>query len=80
MKNPNGANVELIYKQIGLRVEQIRTALGWTQEELAKKLGYTRVSVANIETGRQRLPLHQVEEISRAFGTTIKHLLRGIWT
>ena len=80
MKNPNGANVELIYRQIGVRVEQLRTTLGWTQEELAKKLGYGRVSITNIEIGRQRIPLHQLLEICKVFGTTPKHFLRGIWT
>jgi transcriptional regulator with XRE-family HTH domain len=72
--------LEPIYGLIALKIRHVRETLGITQEELAKRTGYTRVSIVNIETGRQRLPLHQVEEIARALGVTTKHLLRGIWT
>lgn len=72
--------VQLCYKQFGLRVEQMRGALGWTQAELAKKINLQRASVANIETGRQRVSLHHVEAIAMAFGSSPKHLMRGIWT
>jgi len=72
--------LEPVYSLISLKIRHIRETLGMTQEELAKRTGYTRVSIVNIETGRQRLPLHQVEEIARALGITTKHLLRGIWT
>jgi transcriptional regulator with XRE-family HTH domain len=65
---------------IGLKVEHTRTALGWTQNELALKVGLTRTSIANIEAGRQRILLHDIETIARGFGCTPKNLLRGIWT
>lgn len=42
-------------------------------------VGYTRTSLVNIEAGRQRLPMHQVEEIAKALGTTPRNLLKGIW-
>lgn len=61
-------------------MEHLRTTLGWTQEDLAKKIGLTRTSVVNIEAGRQRVLLHDIEKIAGAFGSTPKHLLRGIWT
>jgi transcriptional regulator with XRE-family HTH domain len=64
----------------GVRVEHIRTALGWTQDELAKKVGLTRTSITNIESGRQRILLHDVEKFAEVFGTTPKGLLRGLWT
>lgn len=72
--------LEPVYGLVAMKIRHVRETLGMTQEELAKKVGYTRVSVVNIESARQRLPLHQVEEIARALGTTTKHLLRGIWT
>jgi len=71
--------VEPVYRAIGVRCEMLRSALGWTQAELAKKVGYERTSIVNIEAGKQRLPVHQVEEIANAMGTTIKHFMRGIW-
>lgn len=71
--------IEPIYRAIGTKIEMMRNALGWTQSDFAKKVGLTRGSVANIETGRQRILLHDIEKIAAAFGSTPKHLLRGIW-
>lgn len=72
--------IELCYRQIGLRIEGIRKVLGITQDDLAKKIGWSRGSIANIETGRERLLLHKVERLAEALGTTPKGLLKGIWT
>lgn len=72
--------IEPIYRAIGIKIEMMRNALGWTQQDFAKKVGLTRGSVANIETGRQRILLHDIETIAAAFGSTPKHLLRGIWS
>jgi len=69
-----------IYVLIGAKIVHTREAIGWTQQDLAKRIGLTRASVANIETGRQRILLHDVETIARAFQTTPKHFLKGIWT
>lgn len=72
--------IEVVYRAIGARIQMIREAVGMTQDDLAKKVGYTRTSVVNIEAGRQRLPLHQVEEIARALSSNARHLMKGIWT
>ena len=71
--------IESCHIGVGLRIRIIREALDMNQDELAKKVGLTRASVANIETGRQRLLLHTVEQVSKALGTTPKNLLKGIW-
>lgn len=71
--------IESCHIGVGLRIRIIREALDMNQDELAKKVGLTRASVANIETGRQRLLLHTVEQFAKAFGTTPKNLLRGVW-
>lgn len=68
-----------IYIAIGTKMVMIRASLGLTQQELAARIGLERASVANIETGRQRILLHDIENIATALGTTPKHLLRGIW-
>ena len=72
--------LQLCYRQFGLRVEQLRNALGWTQLELSKKVGLERTSITNIELGKQRVLLHDVEKFASAFGTSPKHLMKGIWT
>jgi len=74
------AEIEACYRALGARIQIIREAIGMTQEALAKKVGYTRTSLVNIEAGRQRLPMHQVEEIARALSSTPRHLIKGIWT
>lgn len=68
-----------IYRAVGSRIEMLRTALGWSQLDLAKKMHQSRGSIANVETGRQRLLLHNIDQYAAAFGTTAKHLMRGIW-
>lgn len=72
--------IETCYRMFGAKVEQLRTALGWTQAELAEKVGLARTSIVNIERGRQRVLLGDVEVFAKAFNTTPKQLMRGIWT
>ena len=72
--------IQVCYKAVGLKIRRVREALGMTQEELAKRVGLVRTSIANIEAGRQRLLLHEIEGFAAGLGTTPKHLLRGIWT
>jgi transcriptional regulator with XRE-family HTH domain len=47
-------------REVGLRLQRARKDRGITQEELAKRLGLPRPSYANIESGRQRIPLDVV--------------------
>ncbi len=72
--------VEAVHRQVGAKIESIRTMLGLTQAELATRWGQTRASLANVETGRQRLLLQHVEELAKALGTSPKNLMRGIWS
>jgi transcriptional regulator with XRE-family HTH domain len=64
----------------GVRLQVIRTALGLSQQDLADKVGLTRTSITNIEAGKQRILLGDVERFANAFGVSPKHLLRGMWT
>lgn len=72
--------IESVYRLFGLKVEQIRLAIGVTQEGLGKSVGLTRTSINNIERGRQRILLADVERFANALHTSPKHLMRGIWT
>jgi transcriptional regulator with XRE-family HTH domain len=68
-----------VYLLFGARIQHVREILGMTQEELAKKVGLTRTSVANIEGGKQRVLLHDVDIFAKALGLNPKNILRGIW-
>lgn len=72
--------IELVHRQLGLRIESIRKTLGLTQSDLAERSGFKRASIANMEIGRQRFLLQTVERIAEALGTSPKHLMKGIWT
>lgn len=57
-----------VYMQFGRKVAAARKSKGMTQADLAKRVAFTRASVANIETGRQRVMLHDVFAIVAALG------------
>jgi len=71
--------IEACHISVGIRIRMIRETLGLSQGDLAKRVGLKRVSVTNIEVGRQRLLLDGIERFATALGTTPKHLLKGIW-
>lgn len=54
------------YVQFGIAVAALRADAKLTQQELADKLGYSRASIANIETGRQRVLLSDVFDFAKA--------------
>lgn len=49
-----------LYRALGLAIAKRRKQLKLTQARVAAGIGLTRASLANIETGRQKLLLHQV--------------------
>lgn len=55
-----------IYRQLGLAAAARRKVLNRTQAEVAAQLGLTRASLANIETGRQKVMLHQIYRLAAA--------------
>ena len=55
-----------IYRQLGQAIAARRAELGITQADVAAKIGLTRASLANIETGRQKVMLHHVYRILEA--------------
>jgi transcriptional regulator with XRE-family HTH domain len=70
---------EPVYRLLGAKIERMRSTLGWTQDELARKVNMSRGSIANIEAGKQRILLHDIEVFAQAFQSSPKVLLRGIW-
>ena len=63
---------------VGL-AERIRTErhkAGWTQAELAERAGLSWISVAELESGKQRNPkLRTIRRLARALGVSYDRLI-----
>ena len=69
-----------LYRRLGQAVAERRTELGLTQREVAEKLGLSRASIANLETGRQRILVHQLYALVRALNLkSILDLVPKVW-
>lgn len=64
-----------LWKRIGKRILAARLRAGETQQQLADFLELTRPSVANLEAGRQRIPLHSLVNVATRLGTTLHDLV-----
>ncbi|GAA2623890.1 hypothetical protein GCM10010399_63990 [Dactylosporangium fulvum] len=58
--------IDRFYADAGQRINRARRAVGMTQAGLAEVSGLTRSSVANVEAGRQRIPLHVLAAMAGA--------------
>jgi transcriptional regulator with XRE-family HTH domain len=67
-----------LYRLIGERISSARTSVGLSQNKLAKKLDLSRVSIVNIEKGRQRPPVHVLWKIAEALGIEITDLIPSL--
>lgn len=67
--------INAVYEQIGKRIAQIRKANGLVQAHLGTAVGLSRSSIANLESGVQRPPLHIYLAIAQGFGLSIGDLL-----
>lgn len=55
-----------LYRLLGQNVARLRNAKERTQAEIAAQIGLTRASLANIETGRQKVLMHHVFRLANA--------------
>lgn len=62
------------YVLFGEFVRDRRKKLGLTQMELSERVEYARASIANIETGRQRVLLDDVMRFAKVLGVNPKTL------
>ena len=67
-------NREEFYFQIGKRIKKERTISGLRQEELGKRVGISRVSIVNIEKGKQMPAVHVIWKIAVALDTSVDRL------
>lgn len=66
---------EPIYRQIGKIIRARRRVLEKAQALLAQEVGISRATLANIETGRQRILVHQVYAFAKALDLKLSDLL-----
>ncbi|MGW5480462.1 helix-turn-helix domain-containing protein [Streptomyces sp. NPDC004008] len=75
MPQPDDPQVDRFYVSVGDHIRDARSAARLTQAELAASLGLARSSIANIEGGRQRLPLHMFVLIAETLNVNVAELL-----
>ena len=63
------------YKNLGDSIKNARKKTGVSQEILAKHLGLSRISVVNIEKGKQKVQIFTLYEISNYLKTTLDDLM-----
>ncbi|MFZ1991961.1 MAG: helix-turn-helix transcriptional regulator [Alphaproteobacteria bacterium] len=66
---------EPIYREIGGIIRAQRRLRDKAQSALAGQLGISRATLANIETGRQRILVHQLYAIAKALNVKLSDLL-----
>jgi len=69
--------IDALYEIIGARIAEARhSARGEpSQRELADAVGMSRGSIANIEAGRQRPPIHTLYDVAATLGVAPSALL-----
>ena len=76
MNTPRSARrTPLLYKRLGTIIKERRRQLGLTQEYLSNQLGISRASLANVETGRQRVLVHQLYQLAEKLDLEVTALL-----
>jgi transcriptional regulator with XRE-family HTH domain len=68
-------SIRRLYVEIGGRVRRARKEHGWNQAKLGQAVGLNRSSIANLEAGRQRPPVHIMLFIAQALGIAPATLL-----
>jgi len=68
-----------LYRWLGEYIKSIRQKKKLTQENLAQATGFTRVSIANIEGGKQKVQLHTLIDIANYLEISFIELLGTIF-
>lgn len=66
-----------LYEALGRNIRQMRELATprLSQAKLAEKVAVSRVSMVNIEAGRQHAPMHLLWRIAKALGTDLGRLI-----
>lgn len=73
---PSANEPEAIYRIFGRRLREFRDQQQVSQDELAAFSNLTRSSIANIESGKQRVFLHQVLQFADRLKVSLEALVR----
>lgn len=66
-----------LYRLVGENVRHYRKLAGMSQLGLSREVQLSRPSIANIETGRQSILLHQAFDLARALNVSVDDLVPG---
>ena len=69
--------IEPFYVELGRRIAAIRSSRRISQAELARRLRLTRSSVANVESGKQRVLAHSVIDFALALRVQVSELMQA---
>lgn len=67
-----------LYADLGRRFRIARDDAGMTQQQVADRIGLVRASIANIETGRQKLLLHTFVDLCQALDLSPSVAIAGL--
>jgi transcriptional regulator with XRE-family HTH domain len=65
-------------RHIGRKVAEARESAGLSQDDVARHIGLTRSSVANIESGRQRVHAVRLAMLAQVLGVEVSWLLSTV--
>ena len=65
------------YQEVGLRVQMRRKSAKLTQDEVARDLCMPRATYANVERGRQRVPIDVIWRLAVLFNVPVHLLLQA---
>ncbi len=68
------SEIKSFYSRLGDKIRNKREAADWSQKYLASQLNINRVSLSNIESGKQMVPFHQLLQISKLLLFDIQEL------
>ena len=71
---------EQSYVILGQRIRHLRQIACLTQNDLAGRMGLTRTSIVNIESGRQRVMLHDICAFSKIFKLPAERFIASLFT